>query len=63
MAEVTWAVTLGDRMFELNLRPTDEPGVYALTVTEPDEVTDPILVSLHHVYGGKYLITLGKRTW
>lgn len=62
MGEMSWAVTLGEQTFDLILRDSEERGVYILEISGEDDQSGCTPVSLQHVYGDKYLITLGNRT-
>ncbi len=62
MAEVTWAVTLGGQTFELELRRSGNGAVHELTVNGRGEESGRTPVSLRHIHGHKYLISLGNRT-
>jgi pyruvate carboxylase subunit B len=62
MGAVNWAVTLGGQTFELQLSDTAADGAYLLEVGGRDAKSGATPVSLQHVHGDKYLITLGNRT-
>jgi len=63
MATITWAVTLGGQTFELELQPADRPGEFLLGVVGKEGGdSGRSTVSLCHVHGEKYMITIGRRS-
>ncbi len=62
MAEVIWAVSLGGQVFELELHSTAREGVWDLELSGTGAGSGRTPVSLRHVHGSKYLISLGNRT-
>ena len=62
VAGMNLAVTLGTRTFEVTLRPGEGDGSWELELRGPDGPSGATPVSLHHVHGDKFLVTLGHRT-
>ena len=58
MAEVTWAVTLEGETYELTLAGASADGVYLLTASIDGKHCGKSQVSLHHVHGDKYMVSL-----
>ena len=56
------AVTLGGRTFEVKLRPGDGDGSWELELGGSDDPSGNTPVSLLHVHGDKFQVTLGNRT-
>jgi pyruvate carboxylase subunit B len=62
MGALNWAVTLGGQTFELQLSESTSDGTFLLEMGGRDAKSGATPVSLQHVHGDKYLITLGNRT-
>jgi len=62
VAGVAWAITLGGQIFEITLTRASEDGLYLLGVSGQGEHSDETPVSLRHVHGDKYLISMGNQS-
>lgn len=62
MAEVVWAVELGDQVFELSLTKSAEDGIFILEVSSGEGQSGQTPVSLEHIHGDKYQIRMGNRS-
>lgn len=62
MEKITWAVNLAGEIYELTLDRSPDDGGYLLTAVNGDGGSGELHVTLQHIHGDHFFVSLGNRT-
>lgn len=62
MEKITWAVNLAGEIYELTLDRSPDDGGYLLAAVNGDVGSGELRITLQHIHGDHYFVSLGNRT-